>query len=123
MNRQKILIVEDDVDFADLVKNILESRNYLVTCSYDGKDALRQYTDDKNGIGLVFLDIVIPRIRGDKLMASILEINPEAKVLICTGHNYHDYNDTDIFSRAKGVIKKPFGIQECLEKVHDALEA
>ena len=56
--KPKILLVDDDTDFLDAIKTILESRPYEVIVALEGEEALRKAREEKPD--LVFLDIIMP---------------------------------------------------------------
>ena len=58
---QKILIVEDDIDIQDILKNHLIDAGYEVVIASDGVEAIAKFDDT---INLVLLDILLPKIDG-----------------------------------------------------------
>jgi DNA-binding response OmpR family regulator len=73
MDEKKILIVDDEHDFVDLVKLRLENNNYQVLTAYDGEEALNIAAQEKPD--LVLLDILMPKIDGIKVCQK-LKNNP-----------------------------------------------
>jgi len=65
MEKKKILIVDDEQDFVDLVKLRLETNNYQVITASDGKQALSIAAKEKPD--LILLDILMPEIDGVKV--------------------------------------------------------
>ncbi len=69
MEKKKILLVEDDVDFAEATKLILESKSYNVTIAYDGKEGLKKaQTEQPN---LIILDVMMPEMDGYEVCARL----------------------------------------------------
>jgi DNA-binding response OmpR family regulator len=69
MGKKKILLVEDDVDFAEATKIILESKSYDVTVAYDGKEGLKKaQTEEPN---LIILDVMMPEMDGYEVCAKL----------------------------------------------------
>ena len=58
---QKILVVEDDIDIQDILKNHLTDAGYDVSIAADGVDGIAKFDDT---ISLVLLDIMLPKIDG-----------------------------------------------------------
>lgn len=58
---QKILVVEDDIDIQDILKNHLTDAGYEVVIADDGVDEIAKFDDT---ISLVLLDIMLPKIDG-----------------------------------------------------------
>ena len=56
--RARILIVDDDVDFVESTKAVLESRPYDVVVAHDGEEGLRMAQEEKPD--LIILDVIMP---------------------------------------------------------------
>ena len=65
----KILLVEDDVEISEILKNYLMTENYEVVCVADGEEACSAF--DHSSFSLVLLDLMIPKISGMKVMQHI----------------------------------------------------
>ena len=59
---KKILIVEDDPDIQELLKNFLREAGYAVTLAGDGVEALERFGEGQ--FDLVLLDVLLPKIDG-----------------------------------------------------------
>ncbi len=86
----KIVIVEDNVALADIYKIRLELLGYICFVAYDGIEALALI--EKERPGLVMLDIMIPKVSGDQLLALMrqTEWGKDIKVLIISNLNEAD---------------------------------
>lgn len=62
MDKKKILLVEDDIDFADATKLILESKSYTVAVAFDGKEGLEKAQTLEPD--LIILDVMMPEMDG-----------------------------------------------------------
>ncbi|MGA1865669.1 MAG: response regulator [bacterium] len=59
MKRQsKILLIDDDIDFVNATKTVLESRNYKISVACNGDEGLKKARDEKPD--LIILDIIMP---------------------------------------------------------------
>ncbi|MGA1840134.1 MAG: response regulator [bacterium] len=59
MERQsKILLIDDDIDFVNATKTVLESRNYKISVACNGDEGLKKARDEKPD--LIILDIIMP---------------------------------------------------------------
>lgn len=69
MNPYKILLVEDDAEISEMLKNYLATENYEVACAFDGQQACTMFDDAS--YDLVLLDLMIPKISGMGVMQHI----------------------------------------------------
>ncbi|MGQ9569338.1 MAG: response regulator [Thermodesulfovibrionales bacterium] len=69
MEKKKILLVEDDIDFADATKLILESKSYDVTVAHDGKEGLKKAQAEQPN--LIILDVMMPEMDGYEVCARL----------------------------------------------------
>ena len=61
-----ILIVEDDMDVHNLIKEILAKENYNIIDSYSGTEALIHIEKEK--IDLILLDLMLPGLEGEEII-------------------------------------------------------
>jgi two-component system alkaline phosphatase synthesis response regulator PhoP len=69
MRGKKILLVDDDADFVEATKIILENKSYDVAVAYDGKAGLRKVETEQPN--LIILDVMMPEIDGYEVCAKL----------------------------------------------------
>ena len=69
MVKKKILLVEDDVDFAEAIKLILESKSYDVAVAHDGQEGLKKVETEQPN--LIILDVMMPEMNGYEVCAKL----------------------------------------------------
>ena len=69
----KILIADDEEKIVKIVSDFLKNAGYDVLCAYDGKEALRIFSENENEISLAIIDIMMPEINGWQLTEKIRE--------------------------------------------------
>ncbi|MFV0363148.1 MAG: response regulator transcription factor [Suipraeoptans sp.] len=74
MDRKTILIVDDEDRMRVLIRDFLERQNYKVVEASDGMEAMDKFYSDKN-IGLVILDVMMPRMDGWQTCREIREVS------------------------------------------------
>lgn len=108
---KKIMIVEDDTNINNLIKELLIQNNYEVISAYSGTEALSLL--EKENIDLILLDLMLPGLSGENLITKIksipiivlsAKINPEDKIN-CLLNGANDY------------ITKPFNTDELLARI------
>lgn len=85
----KILLVEDDKETADFVKQGFEIEGIDVDIAYDGVDGYEKYL--KSEYDLILLDLEMPRMNGEELLVKIRNINPYIDIIVYT--NYGKFGD------------------------------
>lgn len=78
----RILVVDDEPDYCNVMKVILEANGHMVTVSTSGKLALNILSEKT--FDLVVSDLMMPEIDGKQLMAEIKELYPATEVIILT---------------------------------------
>lgn len=113
----KILVVDDELPIANLIRMNLSRQGYVCTCAYDGQQAADLL--EKNSFDLVLLDIMLPKFDGYDLLAYIRPMG--IPVIFLTAKS-------DVLDRVKGLklgaedyIVKPFEIVELLARIEVVL--
>jgi len=87
----------------------------------DGLEAIHVYKAFEHDIDLVLLDIFMPRMSGKEAYEKLKEINPDIKVLFCSGHG----SNHEIYEAPRNgdlhYVSKPFKIDELVRKVRQVL--
>ena len=83
---ETILVCEDEADIRKFIREILESHGYSVIEAKDGEEAIDSFKHHKDRIGLVLLDVVMPKKSGKEVYDVIIEINPGAKTIFMSGY-------------------------------------
>ncbi len=78
--KKKILLVDDDPDFVEAVKVIVESGGYDVRVAYDGKEGLEAVEEEKPD--LIVLDVMMPVMNGHEACAKLKSNEKTAKIPI-----------------------------------------
>lgn len=86
----KVVIVEDNVSLADIYKTRLEIVGYKCFVAYDGQEALEVI--EKERPNLVLLDLMVPKIAGDQILATMRanEWGKHIRVLVVSNLNEAD---------------------------------
>ena len=84
-SKTKIMVVEDDLDEAKLIKMVLEGEGYEAVCAFNGKEALEKLESDKPA--LIVLDVMMPEMDGFSFCSKVRS-SPEYEnipVIMLTG--------------------------------------
>lgn len=112
---KKVLIVEDDVDIANLIKDYLEINNFEAIICDDGKKVLNIIEEEK--IDCVLLDLMLPNISGFEICKEIRK-NYQLPILIVSAKT--DASDVvlGLGLGSDDYIKKPFDPQELIARIN-----
>ena len=114
----RILVVDDEQDLRDLIRELLEEQGYEVMVASDGKQGLRAFFSWQPV--LTVLDIMMPGMDGWSLLERIREVS-EAPVIILTALGREHEQVRGLRSGADDYVVKPFRIAEFLARVEAAL--
>jgi two-component system OmpR family response regulator len=81
---RKVLVVDDEVDLADLAEALLTSRGLDVVVAHSAIEALR-ILDQDGEIDAVFSDIMMPGMNGLQLADAVSEFFPRIKIILTSG--------------------------------------
>ncbi|XPV69766.1 MAG: response regulator transcription factor [Halarcobacter sp.] len=106
----KLLLLEDDLEYNQSIKDYLESFDYSVDCFEDGQEALEAIYENKYHI--LILDIRVPRLNGYELVKNIREEGDTTPVIYIT--SLTDINNLSLGYElgCNDYIKKPFSPKE-----------
>ena len=119
---ETILLVDDEERLRELGKHMLERLGYEVLTAPDGTSALQILDIYKKKIDLIILDISLPRKSGRKVLAEILDLDPDQKVIIATGFRGEGSEGELLKIGAKGLIEKPYRMHQLFKVVRSVLE-
>ena len=112
-NEKRILIIEDDQTFAQILSDLAEEKGYAVTKAFTGKDGIKKAKADKP-IGII-LDIGLPDMDGMLLAKMLSEDDTTKNIPIHVISGSEDYSESDALEGMPksiiGFLKKPVDIK------------
>lgn len=119
---ETILIVDDQDMILTVASDMLRALGYQVFAAQGGKEALSLYTEKRESIDIVILDMIMPSLSGGETFDRLKAINPGIKVVLSSGYSING-QATEIMRRGcSGFIQKPFNIQELSQKIREVLD-
>lgn len=113
MDREHVLIIEDDADIREGVRILLESENYEVKEAEDGRKGLEQLTEETD---LVILDVMMPGISGLRTCEEIRKVS-NVPVLFLTAKAQESDKLIGLMVGGDDYLAKPFSYAELLGRV------
>jgi len=119
MNRERLLIIEDEVKIARFLELELSHEGYMVELEHDGRQGLEKASSGK--FDLVLLDVMLPSLNGMEVLRRLRQ-SLEMPVIMLTAKD----DVTDIVMGldigADDYLTKPFAIEELLARIRVALK-
>jgi DNA-binding response OmpR family regulator len=110
MNKVTILLVEDDPNLSDVLKDYLDLLGYQVIHAADGEMGLILFR--KSGIDLCILDVMLPKKDGFSLARNIREINKQVPIIFLTARGLMEDKVIGFKAGCDDYISKPFSSEE-----------
>lgn len=119
-NNSRILLVEDDMNFGDVLRSYLEMHDYDVTLATDGQMGLETY--NKGEFDLCIFDVMMPKKDGFTLAKEIREAKGETPIIFLTAKTMKDDVLKGFKIGADDYITKPFNSEELLYRIQAILK-
>ena len=106
----RALLVEDEAAVRLLGARMLGLLGYEALTAADGQQAVELYAARWHEIDLVILDLTMPRMDGEEALRELRRINPEVRVILCSGYSAEEIADRFAGKGLAGFLPKPFGL-------------
>lgn len=124
MSKKKVLVVDDDPDFVDAVKSVIEDGGYEVDVAYDGKEGLEKVAQSRPDA--IILDVMMPVMTGHDACKKLKEdpatsnipvilLTAVAQRVTSSTYTHRDMLETD----AEDYIPKPVEPEVLLQRIKD----
>lgn len=112
LRNARVLVVDDEPDVRQILKDILEGGGARAACVGSGEEAVDQF---KTGnYDLVWLDVRLPGMDGLTALQRLLDIDPLARVVLMTAYGDANVFGDAAFLSAASIVKKPFSQRQVL---------
>lgn len=115
---EKVLLVDDEMDFLEIMEERLTARGIDVSTSSSAEDALTRIDNDM--FDAVILDLQMPGMDGLEALKQIRERRPEIQVILLTGHASVEKGVEAIKLGAMDFVEKPADLETLSEKISKA---
>lgn len=108
------MVIEDDIDISNMIKNILEEENYEVVVAFDGKKGIELF--NPNDFDLVLLDLMLPKRNG---MEVLQEVRKQSNIpVIIISAKSEDFDKSILLGAgADDYLTKPFSLIELIARI------
>jgi PAS domain S-box-containing protein len=116
-----ILLVDDEEAILSMSGSVLEAAGYRVLMASDGMSAISKYREYHHQVSAVLLDMMMPGLSGLQTMDALFEINPQIKIISCSGLRTVK-RETEVMERgAAAFLSKPYTDSQLLETLTQTL--
>ena len=120
--KTSILLVEDEIDLGNVVKQYLEIMDFEVDWKLNGKLALEHFILHKNKYDILLIDVSMPEMDGFELASHILKINKRTPFLFLTARNEKKDRLHGLKIGADDYISKPFDVDELVLRIKNIIK-
>ncbi len=117
-----ILVVEDEEDLSEILKEMLVELGYNVLIAHNGQEALQIFADRSQIIDLVISDVIMPKMGGKELYEEMKQTDPLIKFLFTSGYASKGFYKKFEMKPEMTILKKPFRLDEVSSRVKELLE-
>jgi len=117
-----VLLVDDDPDVREVTEYMLRDLGFDVTTAADGRRAIEEFRADSDKIAAVVLDMTMPELSGDEVLAAVRHTHPETPIVLMSG-----FSKRYAAARIRGdprcsFLQKPFEPEELAAALRSVLE-
>ena len=117
--REKVLVVDDDVDACELISTVLGQLGFEIDVAADGYEALRKLRSASPDI--VLTDLQMPGMNGIELIGALRQMHLRLPVILMTGADTHDLCTSAEAYGAVACMAKPINLDQLIWKIESTL--
>lgn len=116
--KEKILIIEDDIEICNLLKEFLEENEYYIKTCHNGIDGMRELKT--TSYNLAILDLMLPFKSGDEILRELRSFSNIPVIILSAKDMVHTKVDL-LRLGADDYVTKPFDLNEVLARIESNL--
>lgn len=121
--RYKILVVDDNIEAADMLVKLLNALGNDTEALYSGVDALALTKEVLSGFNIIFLDIGMPTMDGYEVVKTMRSLGLKTPVIAITGYGLAEDKQKALSAGFTAHLTKPIGIKELSSTFREFLPA
>ncbi len=120
MSKEKILIIEDEMDLLALIDFGLTSRGFATECALDGRDGMEKIGSFNPDV--IILDLMLPAVNGWQICEELKKRKKEIPVIMLTAKSMPEDRVRGLEAGAADYMTKPFSMKELVMRIDGLLE-
>jgi DNA-binding NtrC family response regulator len=116
----KVLIVDDEVAYVDVIRRRMEKRNLKVDSAHSGSEAIRKMRE--NSFDIAIVDLKMEDMDGLEVVKILKKMDPDMPVIIVTGHGSEQAAKDGIAYGAYAYLMKPCDFDVLMGKIWEAVK-
>lgn len=117
-----ILLIDDEQPIREFVRAMLSQFGYKVMTAKSAESGISLYEALWESVDLVILDLIMPGMSGKECYRELVRINPDACIILASGHHLDDAAREAMGAPGVELISKPYDVQTMLTAVRRAIE-
>jgi CheY-like chemotaxis protein len=118
---ETVLVAEDDDATRALIQTLFTDHGYRVITASDGEEALARLRERPDEIGLLLLDVIMPKRNGRDVLEAARKLRPDIPVLFMSGYTADIIQQKALLQEHVRLVAKPFTPDELLRAARDVL--
>ena len=119
--KEAIMIVDDETMVGELVRETLSMQGYDTELFFDSQEAVEHFNQNPDKYDMVLTDYMMPGLTGDKLAASIREVNEKIPIILATGFSNNITKEAALSIGITEFIMKPIVGEDLCKAVRNCL--
>lgn len=116
----RVLLVDDEEAFVNIIAKRLSKRNFSVTCALSGTEAIQILR--KKDFDLCVLDLKMEDLNGIEVLKIFKKMIPDMPVIMLTGHGSTESAREGLACGAFDYLSKPYDLEDLVIKIHEATD-
>jgi two-component system cell cycle sensor histidine kinase/response regulator CckA len=119
---ETILLVDDEKVILGVNRPMLQKLGYTVLTAESGREAIAVFDANRDRIGMVILDMIMPDLGGGAVFDHLKSVRPDIKVLLSSGYSISGQAEEILSRGCSGFIQKPFNLTTLSRKIREILD-
>jgi CheY-like chemotaxis protein len=116
------ILVDDEAVILEIMREMLQALGYQVYVAESGWKALESLQSNPQHIDLIVTDQVMPKMTGIQLIEAVHRLRPDLPIILCTGMQMKNKENSGINSKINKVLYKPIDYDQLAVAIREALD-